>query len=297
MSREECRRANEAERGGPVARRLAGGSGWSVSEYICRAGPEDRPFEEQHQWASIAAVVSGSFQYRSDAGRDILYPGSILLGNHGACYECGHDHSRGDRCISIGIAPHYFQEIAASNASNSRFRFGATSLPAMPRFLPLIAELESLAGAKESMAIEETIISFMGSLLQELAQYRSSSRSPSPREAARVAGTIRFIEENTSENFGLDDLAARAGLSKYHFLRTFRHSAGTTPYQYLLNIRLRKAAVRLATSAAPVSRIAFDEGFGDLSTFNNRFRAVFGSSPSAFRKRHAPPQGPSQEKK
>ncbi|MGA7329967.1 MAG: AraC family transcriptional regulator [Rhodomicrobium sp.] len=298
MNRDERHRtANGAEHNGPTARVLAQGADWYVREYICRAGPEDRPFEEQHQWASIAAVVSGSFQYRSDAGKDILYPGSFLLGNYGSCYECGHDHSRGDRCISIGIAPHYFQEIAASNALNSRFRFGAASLPAMPRFLPLIAELESLAAAKEFMAIEESIICFVGSLLKEPAQCRSSSRTPSHREAARIARTIRFIEENTSENFGLDDLAAEAGLSKYHFLRTFRQEVGATPYRYLLNIRLRKAAVRIAASAAPISGIAFDEGFGDLSTFNNRFRAVFGASPSAFRKKYAPSQRPSQEKK
>jgi AraC-like DNA-binding protein len=76
-------------------------------------------------------------------------------------------------------------------------------------------------------------------------------------------------------------------MSKYHFLRTFRHVIGLTPYQFLLQLRLRRAAVRLASTAEPVAAIAYDVGFGDLSTFNNRFRAVFGESPLAYRRRQS----------
>ena len=74
-------------------------------------------------------------------------------------------------------------------------------------------------------------------------------------------------------------------MSKYHFLRTFRHLVGMTPYQFVLSVRMRRAAVRLATSSEPVSAIAFETGFGDLSTFNGRFRDVFGMSPMVYRSR------------
>ena len=55
--------------------------------------------------------------------------------------------------------------------------------------------------------------------------------------------------------------------------------------QFLLSVRMRRAAVRLATTAAPVSAIAYETGFGDLSTFNARFRETFETSPTAFRRR------------
>jgi AraC-like DNA-binding protein len=74
-------------------------------------------------------------------------------------------------------------------------------------------------------------------------------------------------------------------MSKYHFLRTFRRTVGMAPYPFVLNMRMRRAALRLARSFEPVSRIAFKTGFGDLSTFNNRFRDVFGMSPRAYRNR------------
>jgi AraC-like DNA-binding protein len=72
-------------------------------------------------------------------------------------------------------------------------------------------------------------------------------------------------------------------MSLYHFLRTFRQVAGVTPHQYVLRTRLNRAAVRLRTSNESVSAIAFGAGFGDLSTFNRRFRRLMGCSPGAYR--------------
>jgi AraC-like DNA-binding protein len=65
----------------------------------------------------------------------------------------------------------------------------------------------------------------------------------------------------------------------------FRQVVGVTPYQFCLGERMRRAAVRLATTSEPVSAIAFETGFGDLSTFNNQFRRVFGASPTRYRGR------------
>ena len=70
-------------------RTLAAGPGWYVRDMICTAGPQDRPFEEQHRTFSIAAVASGTFHYRTSRGSALLAPGAILLGNHGDCFECG----------------------------------------------------------------------------------------------------------------------------------------------------------------------------------------------------------------
>lgn len=113
----------------PPRRALAAGDGWSVHEIVCRAGPSDRPFEERHEGFSVSAVIEGSFTYRSDAGRGLLYPGALLLGNNGWCFECGHEHGVGDRCISLNVREDLFGEIAAGAASTSRFRFSAPSLP------------------------------------------------------------------------------------------------------------------------------------------------------------------------
>lgn len=60
-----------------------------------------------------------------------------------------------------------------------------------------------------------------------------------------------------------------------------------TPHQYVLRLRLREAALRLAGALDPIKivEIAFDAGFGDVSNFNRAFRAEFGMSPSRYRQR------------
>src|SRR4029450_8887895 len=83
----------------PLAHLVAEGQDWGVHEVVCELGPRDRAFEEQHENVTIAVVLAGSFLYRSETGQSLMYPGSLLLGNAGACFECGHEHGTGDRCL------------------------------------------------------------------------------------------------------------------------------------------------------------------------------------------------------
>jgi AraC-like DNA-binding protein len=101
----------------------------------------------------------------------------------------------------------------------------------------------------------------------------------------RITEAVRHIESAAAEPHSLAALAGGSALSRYHFLRTFRRVVGMTPHQYLLRTRLARVAVRLRSSHEPIAELAFDAGFGDLSTFNHRFRRLLGTTPSAFRAR------------
>ncbi|HUC16380.1 MAG TPA: AraC family transcriptional regulator [Acetobacteraceae bacterium] len=264
----------------PVGRLIAGGHGWQVSDVICGLGPQDRPFEERHVEVTIALVLEGSFQYRSDRAA-LLYPGAFLLGNAGTCFVCGHEHGVGDRCLALRLAPDLFAEIAASVVGSSCFRFPAPILPASRKLaLPLI---ESEARARRSLAVEEWVIGLAEAVLAMLAGGVRGLAEPSARDQRRISDVVRHIEENCEEKLDLAGLARVARMSRYHFLRTFRRTLGITPYQFVLNLRMRHAAARLRGSPAPIATIAFEAGFGDLSTFNARFRNLFGVSPRAFR--------------
>jgi AraC-like DNA-binding protein len=116
-----------------------------------------------------------------------------------------------------------------------------------------------------------------------LADAAASVRAPSRRDECRISDALRRIEAQADEPLALAAMAREAGMSPYHFLRTFRQVAGVTPHQLVLHTRLHRAAVRLRTCDAPISAIAFDAGFGDLSTFNRRFRRLMGCSPGDWR--------------
>jgi AraC-like DNA-binding protein len=107
-----------------------------------------------------------------------------------------------------------------------------------------------------------------------------------PSTIARVTRAVRAADEDPASTITLLDLAGTAGLSPFHFLRVFEQVTGVTPHQYLRRARLRAAAARLvAEEGVPVTDIALDAGFGDISNFNRAFRAEFGVSPGAYRRR------------
>src|SRR5215475_2035319 len=269
----------------PVARPLHHGEEWSISEYLCAAGPHDRPFEERHEQFSVAAVIEGTFSYRADTGAAVLHPGAFLFGNPGTCYECGHDHSTGDRCIAFHFSPAHFAEVAATIAGSGQFRFPTAMLPVMPKLLPWLVRIEAGAALAECLEVEEFAPRLLEAVIGVISGASPRPVCSSARDARRVGDALRYIELDAADALDLETLACVAIMSKYHFLRTFRHIVGMTPYQFVLSVRMRRAAVRLSTSPAPVSAIAFETGSGDLSPFNGRFRDVFGTSRMAYRSR------------
>jgi len=278
-----ARRAKDGSPGALTARMLAQGDGWTVEDVVCTSGPRDRPYEERHVCYRIAVVVAGSFQCQTEFGRALMTPGSLLLGNFGQCFECGHEHGSGDRCVSFGYSPGLFEGLAQSAGVRSiDFRYFR---------LPLLGELASLVAHVCTGLVspnlnaarwEELSIQLAGQALPRAAETSRPETAP-PSSVARVSRVIRLIDRDPSAQLSLRDLAREARLSVYHFLRVFERLTGVTPHQYLRRARLRNAAVRLATGRERVLDIALDCGFGDVTRFNHAFRAEFGMSPRHYR--------------
>ena len=274
------RKAEHGLAGKVDAHELARGDGWVAEDVICSSGPRDTAFEERHDWVSVAVVLSGTFTYRNDFGRNLLTPGSLLLGDAGGCFTCGHQHGEGDRCLAFHFEPGFFEQVAA-DAGAREPRFGRTSVPAVRALAPLVAR--AIVAADGAAVVDELALDLAaGALLQSTG---AKPRKISPRDERRVAAVIRHLETRYHQPWALADLAGLADLSPFHFLRVFRATAGQTPHQYVLRARLRAAAVTLATTPTPVTEVALASGFEDLSNFIRTFRTEFGVAPTTYRAR------------
>jgi AraC family transcriptional regulator len=288
-------RVTSGEPGTLATRLLAHGGGWTVEDVISTSGPQDRPFEERHSRFRIAIVAAGSFQYRSRNAREVMTPGSFLLGHAGQCFECGHEHGTGDRCLSFGYAPDFIDRMMSEGGMRlTGPAFDRLRLPPLRALASLVARACSAvvgsAGECVPEVWEELSLQLAARVLQLTASGTASSTPARSAAQAQVTRVARQIDLDPASRFALTDLAQEAGLSSYHFLRTFERVIGLTPHQYVMRARLRQAAMRLVLTPGKILDVALDCGFGDVSNFNHAFRAEFGVSPRLYRKQMGIPR-------
>lgn len=99
-----------------------------------------------------------------------------------------------------------------------------------------------------------------------------------------LSRVIEYIHDDVAAELTLDKLTALSGLSKFHFLRLFRHHVGSTPSQYVSQVRLDRAEKLLRQVKMEITSIAFEVGFGSLSSFERAFKKRYGASPVEYRK-------------
>jgi len=260
------------------ARSLLAGDGLAIHDVLCTAGPEDRATPEVHRSFVLAFVRSGSFSVRTETRAHQLVPGGFMLGAPGDVYACTHEHGRGDRCLSFQLSPALVDELRSLRSQP--WRTGA--LPPDAELGMLAALGQAAAEGRTDVSLEEAAVLLVQRFLCRGAPERQAW-APRPVDRRRAVEAALWMEAHAEEAVPLASLARRAGLSPFHFLRLFTRVLGVTPHSYLVTARLRRAATLLAEPARPVTDVAFEVGFGDLSHFVRTFRRASGVSPGRFR--------------
>nr|WP_281413866.1 AraC family transcriptional regulator [Rhizobium rhizoryzae] len=95
---------------------------------------------------------------------------------------------------------------------------------------------------------------------------------------------LDYIEANLASDIGLDDLAAVAVMTRFHFSRAFKATFGEPPYKFVIRRRIERARKMLAETRLSVADIAAACGFSNGSQFTRTFRDTVGVPPLLFRK-------------
>jgi AraC-like DNA-binding protein len=94
-------------------------------------------------------------------------------------------------------------------------------------------------------------------VLRIVATNHTPPRRPKPAATRRMASRNSLISmSRLATDLSLAELSAYVGMSKYHFIRTFKHTSGMTPHQYILGRRLRTVATALRATKEPVARVS-----------------------------------------
>jgi AraC family transcriptional regulator len=99
----------------------------------------------------------------------------------------------------------------------------------------------------------------------------------------RIARAVELVHARLADPLTVGDLAAAAGMSRFHFSRAFRAALGVSPYRFVQDARLARARELLQASRRSVTEVALSVGFSDLGRFAAAFRARYGVPPSSAR--------------
>jgi AraC-like DNA-binding protein len=103
-----------------------------------------------------------------------------------------------------------------------------------------------------------------------------------------VANVMSHMDRHYAEPLGVEDLAARFGLSASYLHAQFREHVGMTPHQHLILQRMRSARHKLVTTGAPIKSIATDVGYANTENFCRAFKKHCGLTAAAYRRKFIP---------
>jgi AraC-like DNA-binding protein len=111
---------------------------------------------------------------------------------------------------------------------------------------------------------------------------RRSSAPLSPLVRARVALARSEIDRHYYSQLSCEMLAGIAGISRFHFIRTFKAAFSVAPYHYLMQVRIHHAKLLLSTTQQPLDAVAAAVGFDTQSSMCKAFRSIEGVTLAAF---------------
>lgn len=230
-----------------------------------------------HDAVEIALVESGVVQYEIAGNETIVREGHVFVVPRGVVHRTS--FLTPVRAIALWLGADFVAEVgdamgpmtpalAAGRATASTTRVRA--------LLDLLVDEVNGGAAGHARAAEALSESVVIEVLRHAPRGERGVRDP------RVMQAIAQMNEAFDEPLGIDDLAKTARMSRFHFSRLFRDEIGQAPYQYLLRVRVAKAAEMLRGGHCSVTEAALACGFTDLSRFARTFKKHTGKSPSTF---------------
>jgi AraC family transcriptional regulator len=181
----------------------------------------------------------------------------------------------------------YLAELALSNGIGRPLDFIPAFATPDPVLHEITAALASAPGIKDPAAnlfVESLFNAAAARILYNYAEVRYPLSGPPRLTDYQVRAAIDYIQDHVRDSLDLNSISRVAGISEFHFARLFKAATGATPFQFVTQVRMARAKELLRKTRLPISEIAERVGYQKPSHFSDRFRAVSGCGPDAYRK-------------
>jgi AraC-like DNA-binding protein len=227
-----------------------------------------------HDAFGLGAIESGVERFRYAGAEHLAPPDSIVLMNPDELHTGRAESEDGWRYRMIYIDPEVVADVTGERgwSFDEVVRRDATGARRVTRLL------DRLWQAGEPLAFD----SLLFSLLTELRKHACVPRTTTTH-AQRFGAVVDYLHAHLSRRLSLDELAAVAGLSSFHFLRSFRKHYHVTPQQMLMALRLGEAKRLLASGESP-AQVAAATGLADQAHLTHAFAQRYGVTPARYQR-------------
>ena len=260
---------------------------------VYRQHRQGRMKRHRHEFRELVVILSGEGLHNLNGRRHRIGRGDVLFIDEHSTHA--YEETRDLNLVNLLISPQTIDRMEADLSQLPGYRIllaprGAKSGRPFNRVHVHEAELDQLADWIDRMEAELGAGSGAGYIVAEaylkvilaMVLRRFEHEGSAKGELDRLKATVSWMEAHLAEGMTIPALARRAGLSERNFYRRFHAMTGTSPANYILQARLRKAAGLLKRDPEGSCRdIARRCGFKDPNYFSTAFRKRYGASPKA----------------
>ena len=194
--------------------------------------------------------------------------------------------------LALTVSPAFVLDCAVRarlTRDDARITFPAQTIEHDPRLARLARDLADelrAADAGHELIVAALIEQILIQLLRRYASIRRTDELELSRAGLvdrRIRRAVELMHAHLSDELPLEELAAAAYLSPFHFARLFKKLTGLPPHAYLAALRIERARTLLATTDLSITEIAARVGYANSSHFGKAFRQFNGLTPRAFR--------------
>jgi len=263
--------------------------GWNGLYLELHQQPTFATDEHYHTMHVLACGLTGSSNKNapgmrsldSKRSRERRGAGDVAIIPAGVTHSCSWDAPA--RFIVLAIEPTLLQQVGQDWVNPDQIellpRFMSESDPFMQSILSTLKGEVEIGGMGSHLVVDSLKTALAVHLLRNYCATRPKSSYANGLPQRALTLVKDYIDGHLHQDLKLNELAAIAQLSPYHFLRLFKQSMGITPHQYILQCRLNQAKHLLQHSELSLVEIAIRTGFCDQSHLTRYFRRMLGTTP------------------
>ena len=242
-----------------------------------KSGVPAMPYTHYHSSYELYYLEAGKRDYLVEDKYFTISAGDFVLIKPNVLHRTNGGYSL--RTL-VGFTPAFLQKTYTPAAIKHMLKCFDNVLISPPEEMQ--SELKNIL---QSLAKHTNPIDFaseLGVLLRKL-----SKCTPDNHYDKRMSTIIKYINQNFSEIYSIEDIADRLHISKYYLCRLFKEATGITLIDYLNTIKVKNACKFLETTDKDILEISQLCGFNSSAYFSNVFKKIMSVSPSKYRQKNS----------